>query len=45
MIFAVISVISVVISVNRLTASGLWPHKTGACIIEVYLHVKSIWGK
>ena len=20
--------------------SGLWPHKTGACLIEVHLHVK-----
>ena len=25
--------------------SGLWPHKTGACLIEVHLHVKSIGGK
>ena len=24
--------------------SGLWPHKTGACLIEVHLHVKSIGG-
>ena len=25
--------------------SGLWPHKTGACLIEVHLHVKSIGGE
>ena len=25
--------------------SGLWPGKTGACLIEVHLHVKSIGGK
>ena len=24
--------------------SGLWPHKTCACLIEVHLHVKSIGG-
>ena len=22
----------------------IWPHKTGACLIEVHLHVKSIGG-
>ena len=24
--------------------SGLWPRKTGACLKEVHLHVKSIGG-
>ena len=24
--------------------SGLWSHKTGACLIEVHLHVKCIGG-
>ena len=23
-------------------SSGLWPHKTGVCLIEVHLHVNSI---
>ena len=25
---------------NETESSGFWPHKTGACLIEVHLHVQ-----